>query len=121
MNRDKQKGMTLMGWVIVLAVVGTFAIAVLRVGPLYLEYYKISSVLSSLPSEMSSGATKQEIYAYLSKRFNIEAITVIDSKEVKIERQGEVFAVGVNYDARTSFIGNLNFIVTFVKAVEVPR
>ncbi len=111
-----------MGWVIVLAIIGVFSIAILRVGPLYMEYYKISSVLSSLPSEMkSSGATKQEIYDYLSKRFNIEAINVITAKEVKIERKGEVYLVQAAYDARSPFLGNLNFIVTFDKAVEVPR
>ncbi len=122
MNRDKQKGMTLLGWVIVLAVIGTFAIATLRVGPLYLEYYKINSVMKALPEEVGgSGTTRQDIYAYISKRFDIEAVNVIDPKEVKIERKGENFAVSVNYDARTPFIGNLDFIVTFEKVVEVPR
>ena len=121
MNRNRQRGMTLMGWVIVLAVFGVFAIAVLRAGPLYMEYYKIHSVLTSLPKEMGSGTTKQDIYSYLSKRFNIEAITVIKAKEVKIERKGENYEVRANYDARSPFIGNLNFIITFDKSVEVPR
>jgi len=122
MNRDRQKGMTLLGWLVVLGVIGVFAIAVLRVGPLYLEYYRVNSVLSSLPTEMQGGGkTKQDIKSYISKRFNIEAVNVINSGDVKIERKGENFAVSVKYDARSAFIGNLDFIITFEKAVEVPR
>ena len=51
MNRDRQKGVTLIGWIVILAVIGVFVIATIQVGPAYLEYYKINSVLSSMNSE----------------------------------------------------------------------
>lgn len=122
MNIRKQQGMTMLGWIIVLAIIGIFAIAGLRIGPMYLEFYKINSVLDAVVEEVGGeGTTKQDIYAYLSKRFDIEAVNVIDAREVKIERKGEFYEVGVDYDARSEFIGNLSFIANFQKAVEVPR
>ena len=121
-NRQRQAGMTAIGWVIVLAVIGIFVLAVLRIGPVYFEYYKISSVMSGLEGEFSGGeSAKNEIVSYLSKRFDVEAINVIGPTDVEIKRKDEMWEVRAAYDHRAPFIGNLDFIATFDKAVEVPR
>lgn len=122
MNVRKQRGMTLIGWVIVLAIIGVFATAALKILPIYLENYKISSVLAGLKSEFSGkDASREDIRGYLSRRFDVESIRAIKTKDVEIKAQGDSFRVRVNYDSRTTFIGNLDFIVTMDKAVEVPR
>jgi Tfp pilus assembly protein PilE len=45
---NRQKGMTAIGWLIVLALIGFFVLLTLKMLPSYLEYYKIVSTLDSL-------------------------------------------------------------------------
>ena len=66
----RQNGMTAIGWLIVLALIGFFVLLTLRMLPSYLEYYKVVSTLDSLKKEgtMSSPA---EIRRLIDRRFNI--------------------------------------------------
>lgn len=122
MNRRQQRGMTFTGWLLVLVIFGIFALAALRLVPIYLEYYRINSVLSSLKVEMvDSSPSKKDIKSFLDKRFNIESIARIKPSDIKITPKSETWEVRANYDARTEFIGNLHFIVTFDKVVEIKR
>ena len=122
MNRQRQRGMTMWGWLMVLAIIGIFAIAALKLVPIYLEYYRIHSALTALKVEKSDGvANKTEIRTFLGKRFNIEAINRLKPKDVMVTAKSEVYEVRAKYDARTPFIGNLDFIITFDKKVEIPR
>ena len=122
MNRHRQRGVTALGWVIILAVIGIFAIATLRLLPIYLEYYRISSVLTSLAAEKSAGVEgKNEIRQYIEKRFNIDAVTRVKVSDIAVTAQSEHYEVRAKYDARTPFIGNVDFIISFDKSVEVPR
>jgi len=121
-NRDKQRGVTALGWLIILGLIGIFAIATLRLLPIYLEYYRIHSVLTGLEVERASeGSSQKQIKDYLTKRFDVESINRIRPRDIKITRKEENWQVRANYDARTPFIGNLDFIITFDKSIEIPR
>lgn len=122
MNRHRQRGVTALGWVVILGIIGVFAIAALRLLPIYLEYYRVSSVLTSLRADKAAGVEgKNEIRRYIEKRFDIDAINRLKFTDVTITGQSENYLVRAKYDARTPFIGNVDFILSFDKSVEVPR
>ena len=50
-SRTHQRGMTAIGWLIVLAMIGFFVLLALRMVPAYLDYYKVVSTLEGLESE----------------------------------------------------------------------
>lgn len=122
MNRHQQRGMTALGWLTVLALIGIFAVATLRLVPIYLEYYRVNSVLTGLKAEKVDGVdNKREIVDYLRKRFDVESIRTLKATDILISVKDENFLVRAKYERRQPFIGNLNFLVTFDKSVEVPR
>ena len=47
----RQRGMTGIGWLIVLGLIGFFALLTLKMVPSYLEYYKIVATLDSIAEE----------------------------------------------------------------------
>ena len=54
-----QRGMTLIGFIIVLAVVGIFAYVAMKLVPMYSEYYAVKSALMGLrPNPASPTATR---------------------------------------------------------------
>ena len=49
-----QRGITLLGFIIVLAVVGFFAYVGMKLFPMYSEYYSVKSALKGLANESAS-------------------------------------------------------------------
>ena len=116
----KQRGMTAIGWIIVLGLIAFFTLLILRLAPLYLEYSKVSSVLESLHNE--PGITRQskaEIQRLISRRFEINDVRNVDPKIAEIESRNNRLTVTLEYERRTNMLGNIDLVVTFDKSVEV--
>lgn len=118
--RNKQRGMTLISWILVLAVAFLFGVAALRLVPVYLEYLKISSSLNTVQGEFGGQTpTVSDVRKALARQFDVNDVHVIKKDDVKIERQGGAYVMRAKYDHRTPFIANVDFIVAFDKSVQV--
>ena len=113
----RQNGMTAIGWLIVLALIGFFVLLTLRMVPSYLEYYKVVSSLDSLEKETldSPGAIRK----LLERRFDISYVESITPKDVVIRPSGTNFRVIADYDARKHIFANVDVVMSFHKEVLV--
>jgi DNA-dependent RNA polymerase auxiliary subunit epsilon len=116
----KQKGMTAIGWLIVLGLIGFFTLLTLKMSPSYMEYYKIVSSLESLEKE-SALQSPEDIRRLLNRRFNISYVETINEKDVKITNAGKFFRVTAKYDSRVHLFGNVSVVMAFYKQVQVRR
>ena len=117
-----QRGMTAIGWLIVLGLIGFFVLLALRMIPSYLEYATVSSALESLQNEPGmANKTPQDIRILLGKRFDINDVKTIKAKDVDIVNKGNAYLVGVDYEVRMPVIGNVDVVMSFVKEIEVAR
>jgi DNA-dependent RNA polymerase auxiliary subunit epsilon len=116
----RQKGMTAIGWLIVLGLIGFFTLLTLKMTPSYLEYFKIVSALESLEEEPSI-QSPADIRRLLNRRFNISYVETINEKDVKITNAGPVFRVTAKYESREHLFYNVYVVMTFEKQVKVRR
>ena len=116
----RQKGMTAIGWLIVLGLIAFFTLLTLRMAPAYMEYYKIVSTLESLQDE-SALHSPADIRRLLNRRFNISYVDVISEKDVKITTAGPVWKVTAKYEQREHLFGNVYVVMSFYKQVKVRR
>jgi hypothetical protein len=114
----RQKGMTAIGWLIVLGLIGFFVLLTLRMLPSYLEYYKIVSSLDSLQSETGLDSPAA-IRRLLDRRFNISYVEVIQPTDVIIKPVGPNFQVIADYESRKHIFGNVDVVMSFYKEVLV--
>lgn len=114
----RQRGMTFFGLLILVAFVGMFVFAGIKLAPAYLEYLEVTKALESLKSE--GGGTPQSFRVAMEKRFDIEDIKSLDWRDVEITRDGPDWMLHANYQYTTSFVGNVGFIVSFDKTVVIP-
>jgi hypothetical protein len=116
----RQKGMTAIGWLIVLGLIGFFTLLTLKMSPSYMEYYKIVSTLESLENE-SGIQSPADIRRLLNRRFNISYVETINEKDVKITTAGPLFRVTAKYESRVHLFGNVYVVMAFYKQVQVRR
>ncbi|MFA7593745.1 MAG: DUF4845 domain-containing protein [Thiohalobacteraceae bacterium] len=119
---QSQRGMTAIGWIIVLGLIGFFVLLALRLTPGYLEYFSVASAIESLEKEPEIGSkTTAEIRSMLDKRFSVNDVTSISGRDVKVESQGGRMRISVDYEKRVPVLGNIDAVATFKKEVEVVR
>lgn len=120
--RHQQQGMTAIGWLIVLGIVGFFAMVVMRLLPIYLEYQSVSNSLEVVANDPANGNwTKDDIKSRLYKLFTINQVTRVDlQKDLKIERDEKTGKrkVTIKYQATTPMVYNVEALVKFEKTVE---
>jgi hypothetical protein len=114
----RQNGMTAIGWLIVLALIGFFVLLTLRMLPSYLEYYKVVSTLESLEKE-SGLDTPADIRRLLERRFDISYVDTIQPNDVGIKAIGPNFRVIADYESRKHLFANVYVVMSFYKEVLV--
>lgn len=118
---NKQKGMTAIGWLLVIAILAIFALVVIKLLPVYLEGYKISSALDAMATDVSMrGKNPNELKKAILRKFDIDSIYDIKAEDIDISRSGNGYSIEIDYEPRVAFMGNLYFLVLFDKVVEVP-
>lgn len=121
MNKHNQKGMTALGWLIVLALIGFFALVAIRLLPMYMESFEVAGSLESLKNEpFITQKSVAEVASLIQKRFDVNDIKSVNRKtDVKIEKSGGTLKVTVAYESRKHLLGNLDIVGVFNKQVEI--
>ncbi|MDH3645379.1 MAG: DUF4845 domain-containing protein [Gammaproteobacteria bacterium] len=121
--RNKQRGVTLIGWLVILAIIGVFALATMRLVPVYLESMKVSAVMRSTKAEHDGNrSTVAKIRKSIQTRFSVEGINIIKHREVKITPAANgAYLMQATYKHETPFIGNLGLIVSVDHRLEIAR
>ena len=110
-----QRGITLIGFIMLLAVVGVFLFVGFKLFPVYAEYYSAVTDLKAACGEPDApGASLQEMRNKLDRRFNISYVDSINtSKDLKIIKEGDMKLLNIKYEVRKPLIYNLDFVAKF--------
>lgn len=116
-----QSGATLISWLLLIAVLGLLAVVGLKLFPIYLKDYTLSSILEDVARNPDSKEmSNAELWSTISKRLSINEIDDLVNKEnVTITRDNGRTTIAVKYEARTDLIGNLDGIAVFDHAAVI--
>ena len=121
-SRRQQRGATTLGIIILVAFIGLFAFGAIRLTPVYLNYMKVVGVVDGVVEEFDGqNASRSAIAKSMSRRFDVDSVSVISARDVKITQVDGGWEVAAVYDHSTPFIGNIGFIVHFNKTRIVRR
>jgi len=116
----RQRGMTFIGLLCILALVGLIGYAGLRLVPLYLNYMKVARSMDATAAELKSdnpdpGAIRRS----LEKHWQIEDISSVEAKEVEIVKNEGGVSLHVSYDDAAPYVDNVSLSVHFDKTVKM--
>ena len=105
--KNKQTGMTLIGWLIVLGLIAFFALLGMKLFPMVMEDYEIGGSLESLKQEpFLTKKTNKEIISLLQRRFDVNDVTAVKQDNIKITKEGGVMIITIDYENQKPFMGN---------------
>lgn len=120
---NNQRGMTMWGMAMVIALIVFFTLLGLKLFPPYMDNFKIDNALQNVGKQPGVGAMSQEeIVESLRKRLEIENVdgTLDLRKALKIEARGRGGkAIRVVYQVQVPLAYNITALLDFDNSVEV--
>lgn len=119
-NIRNARGITMIGFLIVLCVLGFFAYAAMRLIPVYTEYYGVSKSMDLVAKEPGSAQkTTDQIRSDLGMKFSIQYVedSSVPPQAIQVNRQGGGAVLRIAYQRRVPFIANIELLVSFDRSV----
>ena len=117
---QRQRGISFIGFIVVLAVAGFFIFLGMRIGPTYLEFYTMRNAVDSVAAE-APGADINAVRAAMSKRMSIDYAGDYKPEFVRVVRDGNQLNLVLNYEIRKPLIYNLDFVAKFQHSAPISQ
>jgi hypothetical protein len=119
--RKSQRGVTFIGWVVLLAPFAVLGYAGIRLAPIYMNYFRVVRALEQLATESKgeSQINPSAVRASLDKRFDVEYVDHPAGKDIDVHREGDHWVAIADYEDVAPLIGNVSILVQFHKQVEL--
>ena len=117
--RHRQRGITFIGLLIIMALVAIPVYAGIRLLPVYLNYFKLVRTMESTAVEFKGAGDEGGIRRSLERHWSIEDITAIDFKDIEIRKDDGVVTMHAAYKDEVPYIANVGLAVSFDKTVKV--
>lgn len=116
----RQRGITLIGFLIVLSVAGFFIYIGMKLLPVYSEYYSVVTAMKGVAEEPGiANRDPGAIRELFRRRFEIGYVDSVRPENIRILRDGTGPRLEVAYEVRRPLMFNLDFVAKFEKTVDM--
>lgn len=106
----RQQGLTLVGLIFMLAVLGFLGVLALKIAPTYMEYRAIQG---AIVKAKAAGATPREIQASFDKSAVATYIESIGGKDLVIDKNNGEIEVSFAYEKRIPLVGPASLVLDY--------
>jgi Tfp pilus assembly protein PilE len=121
MNMQRNnRGLTLIGFLVVLCVVGFFAYLVMRLMPMYVEYFGVVKAMEMIRNEPGSAQKSlEEIRRDLNTKFDTQYVddNSVPPQAISVKREAGGATLRIAYEKRVNFMYNIDLVGVFDKSV----
>jgi hypothetical protein len=109
-----QRGLSLIGLIIIAAILAFVSIVGFKLLPSYIEYFTVERVVRDLSrSAELRGASVKDVKSAFDRRAQIDNISSITGEDLEIEKQGEGFRIVASYGVKVPLFGNVSACLDF--------
>lgn len=119
--RRRQGGMSMIGLMILIFLIGGAILFAFRLAPHYYEYWLVKSAMDRLKEEPPDDVVPQKLSAALDNQLYIDNVRGVKRQDIKIRPTQDGYEIKVNYEVREPLVGNLDALLTFDHQVVIPR
>jgi len=118
--KTKQSGVTLIGFLLILLVVGFFGYMAMKLVPAYTEYGGVVKAMNGVATAGTEGKSLDEIRRALLRQMDFQYVgdSTIAPTDITITHDnGGASMLNVSYDKDVPFMYNIDFLLHFSKSV----
>jgi hypothetical protein len=119
--RNRQQGVTAIGWLFLLTPLVIVVYAGIRLAPVYLNYMKVVRAIDNAASTVKSGAggagDATAIRTAIDRHFEVDMVDFPTIKDIQVRREGGAWVIEAKYEDEAPLFGNVSLHVMFDKTV----
>ena len=120
--RQRQQGMTVIGFILIAVLVGLVGYGVIRLFPVYMTQLTIRELMADLKTENDdNGASPTRLMTAIGKRLDVNGIEYPKRQDFVITKTEDGFLVDVDYEDSVPFIANISLLASFKNSVEIRK
>jgi hypothetical protein len=119
--RTRQAGITFIGWIFLLIPVAIIGYAGIRLTPVYLNYMKVAKAITQTASEQNGDVqvSVTEVRESIERRFDVDGVNFPSPDVVTVQREGDTWVIGANYEDEVPMFAGISLLVKFDKRAVV--
>jgi type II secretory pathway pseudopilin PulG len=111
MQAQRQRGISLVGLIVVIAILGVIGVLAMKIIPTYTEYRAIQGAIER--AKRDGGGSVRDIQASFAKSAEVGYISAISSRDLMIERQGGEFEISFAYEKKIPLFGPASILLEY--------
>jgi Domain of unknown function (DUF4845) len=111
-NPSRQRGLSMLGFLFVAAVVLVVALLSFRMIPAYIEYFTIQKALDGALAD-SNDLSIATIRKAMDRRLSADYADAVTAKDVEVTKLGNVVTASVSWEKRLPVVKNISILLEF--------
>ena len=114
----KQRGISLVGAIVWMAVIAFVGVMAAKLLPAYLEYYSVKKILAAMEQNGETKGTVHDIRKAFDRRNAIEDVKAVGGQDLEISKAGGETIVTAAWSKKVPLFNNLNACMDFELSTE---
>lgn len=111
---NRQKGITVVGMLLVAGFVFFVALIGIKIVPSYIEFWSVKKVLKAMANDPElQNMSVKEVRGSFDRRATIDNITAVKADDLEVSKEGGETVVTATYSVKTPLFGNLSAYMDF--------
>jgi Tfp pilus assembly protein PilE len=110
---SQQRGLSLMGLIVTLAILGFLAVMGAKLLPVYIEYFSVKKILAAMDYNGETKGTVAEIRRHYETRNAIEDVKSVHGSDLEITKEGGETVVSANWSVKVPLVANVSACLDF--------
>lgn len=118
--KHAQRGITLIGLIFLLALIGFVALVVVKCLPLYLNQMTIARDLHEVAKQVNTSGSEidvAEVRREVERRWDIDYVSQLEPKDIKIGNTEKGMTMSYDYEARAHLFYNIFIVIHFAEDI----
>ncbi len=113
-ERRRQSGMSMLGMLCILLMLGFFAMSIIRMAPSYIEYLSVRDIVVRIAMDPDTkDETASDIRRTISNIFNTNQIYLLDPNDVEVFSKSGKTYIDANYEVRLPVMWRIDSVLKF--------
>ena len=107
-----QRGLSMIGFLFVAAVLMVCALLAFRMIPSYIEYYTVQKALKDAIDE-TKDPTTQNIRRFVERKLSADYVDSVSWNDVQVSKSGNVVTASVSWEKKLPLVSNVSLVMEF--------
>lgn len=110
---QRQRGMSIIGFLFVAAVVVVVALVGFRMLPAYIEWYTIQKALDAAVADAGNDPSLNNIRKAMERKLSADYADAVSAKDVNVVKNGNTITAQVSWQKVLPMVGNVSILIDF--------